>query len=125
MWKRKLFLLPPLQREEPKTTSVLFTPIGKANTAFALMTSGEFVFPGARPAPQMLRSLTTIDAEKMNKMRAIHPGEILRGEFMMPLGLSAHALAVALRVAAPRMRAETPPHVPRTESISYRSPRYC
>lgn len=39
----------------------------------------------------------------MNKMRAIHPGEILREEFMMPMGLSAHALAVALRVAAPRI----------------------
>ena len=39
----------------------------------------------------------------MNKMRAIHPGEILREEFMMPLGLSAHALAVALQVAAPRI----------------------
>ena len=39
----------------------------------------------------------------MNKIRAIHPGEILREEFMMPLGLSAHALAVALRVAAPRI----------------------
>ena len=39
----------------------------------------------------------------MNKMRAIHPGEILREEFLMPLGLSAHALAVALRVAAPRI----------------------
>ena len=39
----------------------------------------------------------------MNKMPAIHPGEILRAEFMMPLGLSAHALAVALRVAAPRI----------------------
>lgn len=39
----------------------------------------------------------------MNKMRPIHPGEILREEFMLPLGLSAHALAVALRVAAPRI----------------------
>jgi addiction module HigA family antidote len=39
----------------------------------------------------------------MNKMRPIHPGEILREEFMMPLGLSAHALALALRVAAPRI----------------------
>ena len=36
-------------------------------------------------------------------MRAIHPGEILREEFMLPLGLSAHAIAVALRVAAPRI----------------------
>jgi addiction module HigA family antidote len=37
----------------------------------------------------------------MNKMRAIHPGEIFREEFMAPVGLSAQALAVALRVAAP------------------------
>ncbi|MEW5944534.1 MAG: HigA family addiction module antitoxin [Pseudomonadota bacterium] len=39
----------------------------------------------------------------MNKMRPIHPGEILREEFLEPLGLSAHALAVALRVPAPRI----------------------
>ena len=39
----------------------------------------------------------------MNKMRAIHPGEILREEFLVPLGLSAHALAQALRIPAPRI----------------------
>ena len=38
-----------------------------------------------------------------NGMRPIHPGEILREEFLLPLGLSAHALAVALRVPAPRI----------------------
>jgi len=39
----------------------------------------------------------------MNKMRPIHPGEVLREEFLDPLGLSAHALAQALRVPAPRV----------------------
>lgn len=39
----------------------------------------------------------------MNKMRPIHPGEVLREEFLVPLGLSAHALAQALRVPAPRV----------------------
>ncbi len=39
----------------------------------------------------------------VNGMRPIHPGEILREEFMAPLGLSAHALAMALRVPAPRI----------------------
>jgi len=39
----------------------------------------------------------------MNKVRPIHPGEVLREEFLEPLGLSAHALAVALRVPAPRI----------------------
>lgn len=38
-----------------------------------------------------------------NGMRPIHPGEILREDFLIPLGMSAHALAVALRVSAPRI----------------------
>ncbi len=38
-----------------------------------------------------------------NKMRAIHPGEILREEYLVPLGMSAHALAMALHVPAPRI----------------------
>jgi len=36
-------------------------------------------------------------------MRPIHPGEILREEYLAPLGMSAHALAMALRVPAPRI----------------------
>ena len=39
----------------------------------------------------------------MNGMRPIHPGEILREEFMEPHGLSANALAIALRVPASRI----------------------
>lgn len=38
-----------------------------------------------------------------NKMRAIHPGEILREEYLTPLRMSAHALAMALRVPSPRI----------------------
>ena len=38
-----------------------------------------------------------------NAMRPIHPGEVLREEFLVPLGLSAHALAQALRVPATRI----------------------
>jgi addiction module HigA family antidote len=32
-----------------------------------------------------------------------HPGEVLREEYMVPLGLSANALAIALRVPATRI----------------------
>ena len=39
----------------------------------------------------------------MNGMRAIHPGEVLREEYLEPMGLSANALALALRVPAPRV----------------------
>ena len=38
-----------------------------------------------------------------NKMRPVHPGEILREEYLAPLGMSAHALAMALHVPAPRI----------------------
>ena len=38
-----------------------------------------------------------------NKMRAIHPGEVLREEFLVPLAMSANALALALHVPAPRI----------------------
>ena len=38
-----------------------------------------------------------------NKMRPIYPGEILREEFLVPLGMSANALAMELRVPAPRI----------------------
>lgn len=34
---------------------------------------------------------------------AIHPGEILREEYMAPLGLSANALAIALGILATRI----------------------
>jgi addiction module HigA family antidote len=33
----------------------------------------------------------------------MHPGEILREEFMMPRGVSSHALALALRVPSTRI----------------------
>lgn len=36
-------------------------------------------------------------------MRPVHPGEVLREEFLEPLGMSANALAIALRVPAPRI----------------------
>jgi addiction module HigA family antidote len=40
-----------------------------------------------------------------NQMRPIHPGEILREEFVLPLGLSGNALARALCVPANRVTA--------------------
>lgn len=38
-----------------------------------------------------------------NGMRPVHPGEILREDFLVPLGMSAHALSKALNVPAPRI----------------------
>lgn len=38
-----------------------------------------------------------------NGMRPVHPGEILREDYLVPLGMSANALAKALSVPAPRV----------------------
>ncbi len=38
-----------------------------------------------------------------NGMRPVHPGEILREEYLLPLGMSANALSKALHVPAPRI----------------------
>ncbi len=38
-----------------------------------------------------------------NRMRPIHPGEILRDEYLVPLGMSANQLAIALGVPANRI----------------------
>ena len=38
-----------------------------------------------------------------NGMRPVHPGEVLREDFLRPAGLTANALAKRLRVPAPRI----------------------
>jgi len=40
---------------------------------------------------------------KKDRLPPIHPGEVLREEFLAPLGMSANALALALRVPATRV----------------------
>ena len=44
----------------------------------------------------------TITAPK-NGLRPIHPGEVLREDYLKPLGLSANALSQALKVPASRV----------------------
>ena len=55
--------------------------------------------------PTKLRSLTTTETELAEgaRMPPLHPGEMLREEFMKPLGLSANALAMELRVPVTRI----------------------
>ena len=52
-----------------------------------------------------LKSLTTTKGalEEGASMPPLHPGEMLREEFMKPLGLSANALAMELRVPVSRI----------------------
>jgi addiction module HigA family antidote len=50
-----------------------------------------------------LESMDFSDVTTDNKLRPIHPGEILREEFLTPLNMSVNALALALRVPATRL----------------------
>ena len=42
-------------------------------------------------------------ARPVNRMRPVHPGEILREDYLTPLGLSVNALSIALGVPATRV----------------------
>ena len=42
-------------------------------------------------------------ARPVNRMRPVHPGEVLREDYLVPLGLSVNALAVALGAPATRI----------------------
>lgn len=50
-----------------------------------------------------LDSMDFSDVTTGNNLTPIHPGEILREEFLLPLNMSVHALALALRVPATRL----------------------
>ncbi|CAH2907337.1 MAG: Antitoxin HigA [uncultured Paraburkholderia sp.] len=50
-----------------------------------------------------LDSTNFSDIDAGDDIEEIHPGEILRSEFLEPLGMSVNALALALRVPAPRI----------------------
>lgn len=45
------------------------------------------------------------DLASGERLSPVHPGEVLRHDFLEPLGLSAHALALALRVPPNRITA--------------------
>lgn len=42
-------------------------------------------------------------ARPVNRMRPVHPGEVLREDYLAPLGLSVNALSVALGVPSTRI----------------------
>jgi addiction module HigA family antidote len=56
--------------------------------------------------PTRSKSSTTTDVQPRHSKRQlppIHPGEMLREELLLPMGLSANALAIALGVPATRI----------------------
>uniref|UniRef100_A0A7C4RUB1 Addiction module antidote protein, HigA family n=1 Tax=Desulfatirhabdium butyrativorans TaxID=340467 RepID=A0A7C4RUB1_9BACT len=60
----------------------------------------------------------------INKMRPIHPGEILREEFLLPLGMSVEALATALKIPLERINDIIEEHGPINPDTALRLARY-
>jgi antitoxin HigA-1 len=66
------------------------------------MTNGELSFAGRKERTMSKLLTTTNDETEVGPLRC-HPGEVLKEEFMIPLGLSANKLAIALRVPSGRI----------------------
>src|SRR5439155_8680418 len=76
--------------------------------------NGGSCFGGRLPDPRKSRSWTTIEKgwQMAKKLPAIHPGEVLRDEFLGPMELTPYAVAKAIGVPRTRIerlaREETP-----------------
>jgi len=71
------------------------------------MIRGGSTLSGQKLVRQTSKSWTIAEGNNMtrsvNRMRPVHPGEVLREDFLVPLGLSVNALSVALGVPATRI----------------------
>ncbi|MBP5375106.1 MAG: dephospho-CoA kinase, partial [Bacteroidaceae bacterium] len=75
-------------------------------------TSGGSVSGGPETARRTSRSSTTTRRKDMIRTKnLIHPGEILKEEFMEPMGISQNRLAMDLRIPVPRVNAIVHPIV--------------
>lgn len=87
----------------------LWLEIEKGSTRSGLRISGGSVLSGARAIVTTWKLWTTTSEVVMTKkssdklMAPVHPGEVLREDFMKPLGLSANKLALELHVPATRI----------------------
>jgi addiction module HigA family antidote len=77
--------------------------IARANTASESMISGDSASIGMG-TPTMLKSRIIIERKKMAKrLKPVHPGEVLREDFLIPAAMSVNQLALALRISTPRL----------------------
>ena len=81
--------------------------IAAVNIAFASTINGASASDGPIPAQKKLRLLTTTEEATRHGISKWYatgdPGEVLREEFLAPLGMSVNALAKALGVPTPRI----------------------
>lgn len=59
---------------------------------------GEFVSDGKAGMHMALKSLIATNSKLMSKLKSIHPGEVLKEDFLKPFGLSMYRLAMDIDV---------------------------
>jgi addiction module HigA family antidote len=82
-----------------------FLAIAEVSTPSGSMTSGVSVSLGLKEVQSMSKSSITIKSITTPDRVTSHPGEVLSEEFLKPLEMSVHSLAMALRVPATRIGA--------------------
>src|ERR1700736_5692478 len=94
-------------RLRPQTNWRRSAEIARGSTRFPSISSGEFVLLGIMGTPTTWKLSTTTRSKHMSKARTllppVHPGEILREDFMKPLRLTVNKLALELHVPATRI----------------------
>lgn len=67
------------------------------------MTGGELNSNGLKVTHTTLKLLIIINLYAMEKLRNIHPGEILLQEFLIPMGISAYRLSLDIGIPQTRI----------------------
>src|SRR5438105_8420427 len=90
------------------------------------MISGESYSGGATKGRRMSKSSITIEghATMAKKLPPVHPGEVLREEFLRPLNLSPYAVARAVGVPRTRIERLANEQTPVTADTALRLGRY-
>jgi antitoxin HigA-1 len=76
--------------------------IAQGSTASGSTISIEFVSLGLRQEPRTLKSSITTDTQ-MDRLPPVTPGELLKEEFLIPMGISQYRLAKEIGVPAQRI----------------------
>jgi antitoxin HigA-1 len=86
--------------------------------------SGGSVFVASMGALMILKSSTTIERGKMASCLLIHPGTILREEFLEPMGITPYRLAKDINVPLTRITAILAGHRSISADTALRLSRY-
>ena len=88
-----------------KTGLRSFLVIVKDSGVFGSTTNGESVSSGMKERHRVLRYVIITEVMDMAQLANVHPGEVLKEEFLVPMGISQYRLAKEIGVTESRISA--------------------